>query len=165
MRVDFLRSLEHWKAAVTRLADPDYVAPPQAWQSLEHYLGVSLRQALSAAVSRVHCAIQELERELHSSKTLLDPTYWQQKLITVRQLYLRAETTVDFYADCLAARSIPRLAVLLRACDHIATRAMAEGLAPMGRQVPSALTYLDKGLGASVLKAGLRLWDGTVDNP
>jgi hypothetical protein len=165
MQADFLRSLEHWKAAVTRLADPDYIAPPQAWRSLEHYLGVSLRQALSAAVNKVHEAIQQLERELQSSSTMRDPAYWQQKLVIVRQLYLRAETTVDFYADCLASRSIPRLAALLRACDHIATRAMAEGLVPMGRQVPAALTYWDKGIGASVIKAGLRLWDGTIENP
>jgi hypothetical protein len=42
---------------------------------------------------------------------------------------------------------------------------MAEALTPLGRQVPAALTYLDAGLGASVLKAGLRLWDGTAENP
>jgi len=35
----------------------------------------------------------------------------------------------------------------------------------MGREVPAALTYLDKGTGASILKAGLRLWDGTAENP
>jgi hypothetical protein len=165
MQADFLRSLEHWKAGVTRLADLDYIASPQAWRSLEHYLGVSLRQALNATVNRVQGAIQQFERELQSSTTPRDPAYWQQKLVIVRQLYLRAETTVDFYADCLASRSIPRLAALLRACDHIATRAMAEGLVPMGRQVPAALTYWDKGIGASVIKAGLRLWDGTIENP
>lgn len=165
MQADFLRSLEHWKAATARLADADYVAAPEAWRSLEHYLGVSLRHALNKAVSRVQDSIQQLERELQSSATQRDPAHWQQKLVVVRQLYLRAETTVDFYADCLASRSIPRLAALLRACDHIATRAMAEGLVPMGRQVPAALTYWDKGIGASVIKAGLRLWDGTIDNP
>jgi hypothetical protein len=56
------------------------------------------------------------------------------------------------------------MGALLRACDHIATRSMAEALSPMGREVPAALTYLDKGLGASILKAGLRLWDGSADN-
>jgi hypothetical protein len=164
MQPDFARSLEHWKAAATRLADADLIAPPQAWRSLEHYLGVSLQQALAASVSRLHAAIQEFERELHSSGPR-DVAHWQQKLVSVRQLYFRAETTVDFYSDCLASRSIPRLAALLRACDHIATRAMAEGLQPMGREVPAAMTYWDKGVGASVIKAGLRLWDGTVENP
>jgi hypothetical protein len=164
MQPDFARSLEHWKIAADRLADADLIAPPEAWRSLEHYLGVSLRTALAASVRRVRSAVQALEREL-----VADPprhaTYWQRKLVHVRQLYFRAETTVDFYADCLASRSIPRLAVLLRACDHVATRAMAEGLAPMGREVPAALTYWDKGIGASVIKAGLRLWDGTVEAP
>ena len=73
MQADFLRSLEHWKAAMARLADPDQIAPPQAWHSLEHYLGVSLRQALSSAVSRTQGAIQQLERELQSSTTREDP--------------------------------------------------------------------------------------------
>lgn len=164
MRPDFARSLEHWKAAATRLADPDLVAPPQAWRSLEHYLGVSLRGALASSVGRLNRAILELEHEL-GSDVPRDVPYWQRKLVDVRRLYFRAETTVDFYSDCLASRSVPRLGALLRACDHIATRAMAEGLTPLGREVPAALTYWDKGVGASVLKAGLRLWDGTVENP
>lgn len=164
MRAHFARSLEHWKAAAERLADPDLVAPPQAWRSLEHYLGVSLRAALASSVTRLRGAIQEFDRELQTS-TSQNVSCWQRRLVSVRQLYFRAETTVDFYSDCLASRANSRLAALLRACDHIATRAMAEGLAPMGREVPAALTYWDKGIGASVLKAGLRLWDGTVENP
>jgi hypothetical protein len=72
---------------------------------------------------------------------------------------------VDFFADALATRASPELGALLRACDHIATRSMAEALTPLGRQVPAALSYLDAGMGASVLKAGLRLWDGTAENP
>jgi hypothetical protein len=160
----FLRSLAHWRSAAERLADQDLVASPQAWQALEHYLGVSLRTALVASVQRLRRAVDQFERELRLGG-IDDTAELQRRLVDIRQLYFRAETTVDFYSDCLATRSIPRLAALLRACDHIATRSMAEGLTPMGREVPAALTYLDKGLGASVLKAGLRLWDGTVENP
>jgi hypothetical protein len=42
---------------------------------------------------------------------------------------------------------------------------MRRVLEPLGRPTPPVLTYLDKGIGASILKAGLRLWDGGVDNP
>ena len=35
----------------------------------------------------------------------------------------------------------------------------------MGHTTPVAITYIDKGLGASILKAGLRLWDGGAENP
>ena len=89
----------------------------------------------------------------------------REALLGFRRAYTRAETSVDFFEDALSTRAAPEIGALLRACDHIATRSMAEALTPLGRQVPAALTYLDAGLGASVLKAGLRLWDGTAENP
>ena len=46
---------------------------------------------------------------------------------------------------------------------HSATKSMAPLLQPMGKSVPPVLTYIDKGLGASILKAGLRLWDGQTE--
>jgi len=40
-----------------RLADLDLVASPQAWQALEHYVGASLRTALTSTVQRLRrCA-------------------------------------------------------------------------------------------------------------
>jgi hypothetical protein len=164
-RAGFQREVEHWKIAAERLADLELVAPPQAWRALEHYLGVSLRTALTSAVDKVKQAVAQFETVLHASNGNSSIDHWQLQLTQIRQLYFRAETTVDFYADCLATRANPRFGAVMRACDHIATRSMAEALTPMGREVPAALTYLDKGLGASVLKAGLRLWDGTVENP
>lgn len=165
LRQEFARELEHWKTAAERLADLDAVAPPQAWQALEHYLGVSLRQALTAVVGRLRRMAHDFDVYIRTASADANVEQLQARLVDLRQAYLRAETTVDFYADALVTRSIPRMAALLRACDHIATRSMAEALTPMGREVPAALTYIDKGLGASILKAGLRLWDGTAENP
>jgi hypothetical protein len=163
LRLEFARECEHWKAAAERLGDVDAVAPAPAWQALEHYLGVSLRGALRSVVSRLQRMAGEFERQLAFDDRAIEQL--QAQLVAVRQAYMRAETTVDFYADALSTRASPRLGALLRACDHIATRSMAEALTPMGREVPAALTYLDKGLGASILKAGLRLFDGTEENP
>jgi hypothetical protein len=42
---------------------------------------------------------------------------------------------------------------------------MVAALDQLGRTTPPVLTYIDKGLGASILKAGLRLWDGSTENP
>jgi len=42
---------------------------------------------------------------------------------------------------------------------------MTQILDPLNKQSPQVLTYLDKGLGASILKAGIRLWDGGSENP
>ena len=45
-------------------------------------------------------------------------------------------------------------------CDVLARLSMERVLVPLKREVPPVLTYVDKGLGASILRAGLRLWDG-----
>ena len=164
LRQEFARECEHWKTAAERLADVESVAPAAAWQALEHYLGVSLRRSLGTIVGRLRRVVGDFERTLASGADV-SVDQLQARLVAVRQAYTRAETTVDFFADALATRSSPRLGALLRACDHIATRSMAEALTPLGREVPAALTYLDKGLGASILKAGLRLWDGTEESP
>jgi hypothetical protein len=57
------------------------------------------------------------------------------------------------------------MAGLLRACDILADRSMSALLDQLGHTTPVVLTYVDKGLGASILKAGLRLWDGGAENP
>ena len=41
---------------------------------------------------------------------------------------------------------------------------MQELLQQLGKDTPAILTYIDKGVGASILKAGLRLWDGNISN-
>ena len=42
---------------------------------------------------------------------------------------------------------------------------MAMLLDQLGRPTPSAISYFEKGIGAAVLRANLRLWDGTGVNP
>jgi hypothetical protein len=159
------RQLAHWRLAATRLADLDAVAPAAAWRGLEHYLGLSLRQTLSGMVAQLIRTTDEIARRLATARSAAEVARARAAILELRLAYTRAETSVDFYEDALSTRAAPGMGALLRACDHIATRSMAEALVPLGRQVPAALTYLDAGLGASVLKAGLRLWDGTSENP
>jgi hypothetical protein len=164
IRAERLRELEHWKLAVDRLSDLEALAPSSAWQALEHYTGVALRDALTKSIMHLRKRVEHLAARLQSTSQA-DVDSLREEFQSLRQAFLRTETTLDFYADALATRAQPKTAVLLRACDHIATRGMAEALSPLGRQSPAALTYLDKGLGASILKAGIRLWDPDVENP
>jgi hypothetical protein len=159
------RQLEHWRLAAVRLGNLDAVAPASAWHGLEHYLGLSLRQTLREIVALLIRTADDIARRLARAGSPETVAEVRGALLGFRRAYLRAETSVDFFADALSTRAAPEMGALLRACDHIATRSMAEALTPLGRQVPAALTYLDAGLGASVLKAGLRLWDGTAENP
>lgn len=162
--IELSRQLEHWRLAAERLVVPESIASPQAWQSLEHYLGVSLRSTIATAADQLRGRIAALAERLRDAQPEALPRL-RRDLLAVRQLYLRTETTVDFFADALATRSTEPMGSWLRACDHLATRAMAEVLRPLGHPVPAALTFADKGAGAAIWKMGLRLWDGSTRNP
>jgi hypothetical protein len=158
------RQVEHWSMAAERLAAAEAVASPQAWQMLEHYLGVSLRATIATATAQLRQRIATLTRQLQHAGAR-DVPRLRHELMAVRRLYIRTETTVDFFADAIATRATEPMGSWLRACDHLATRAMSEVLRPLGHDVPAALTFADKGAGAAIWKMGLRLWDGTVNNP
>ena len=124
-----------------------------------------MRERLTEAVLRLRPIAAALRHELDDAQTVDDLEKVRRRLLDFRRRYARVETAVDFYADAINTRTSREVAALLRACDVIAGRSMAIILGPLGKSTPPVLCYLDKGLGASVLKAGLRLWDGTTENP
>ena len=162
LRLQLLRQIYHWEMASAELANLEQSASPQAWASLERYVGVSLRQSLSEAVN-------QLQREARIVRAMYEvarypndlDAVWRQ-LIAYRDRYLKTETLVDFYGHAVNTRTNSTLSTNLRALDVLAMRSMQQLLEPLGKQTPPVLTYLDRGLGASILKAGLRLWDGTL---
>jgi len=83
-------------------------------------------------------------------------------LLRLRRDYLRAETVIEFFADAVNTRTNPRIAAILRGLDALAVDSMERVLGPIRIEVPPVLTYLDKGLGASILRAGARLWDASL---
>ena len=85
----------------------------------------------------------------------------RRSLLAFRARYLQVELTIDFYAVAINTRTGSTIGGPLRACDTLAHRSMAQLLDQLGKPTPIVLTYVDKGLGASILKAGLRLWDRT----
>ena len=165
VRSQLARQVAHWTAAAARLQDLEDLAPPAAWNSLERYLGLSIRQHLTRVVARLNRDAALLKAAFDSALSIADLATIRRQLLAFRQLYLRVETTLDFYADAINTRTSSTLAGLMRACDTLAHRSMAQILDQLGKPTPITLTYLDKGLGASILKAGLRLWDGTGVNP
>lgn len=160
VRASLLRQSKHWTQAAARLARLDEMAAPEAWHRLERYLGVSLRDHLRAVTARLNAQGAALLATVVASVTPQEVAHARRLLLSYRRQYLRAEVTVDFYSDAINSRTNTVLGAKLRACDVLAYRSMATLLEPLGHEVPVALTYIDKGLGASILKAGLRLWDG-----
>ncbi|HZC99993.1 MAG TPA: hypothetical protein VFA46_07320 [Actinomycetes bacterium] len=154
--------LTHWRLAVDALADLNAVAAPEAWASLESYLQQGVRDRLAAVVAALAQEARALERMLgdaHSTDTV------RRGVLRLRERYLRAETVLDFYGDAVNSRTNPTLRALLRGYDTLAGDSMSRSLEPLGIPSPPALTYVDKGLGAAILRAGVRLWDHAHPSP
>lgn len=147
--------------AVSRLANLETLASPDAWAGLERYLGVALRQNLAEALSRLQKEAAVLRARFDAAQTSDDLERVRSHVVAFRRRYTRTATLVEFYGDAVNTRTNPDVAALLRACDEMAVRSMAQVLDPLGKTTPPVLTYLDiKELGAAILKADLRLWDG-----
>ncbi len=164
IRAQVERQVAHWSMAASRLALDD-LAAPAAWSRLEQYLGVSLRRHLQGVIERVRDGADALSTMNRSARTPRELVELHRRLLAFRRQFLRAETTLDYFADAIATRTNAESAALLRACDSLAYRSMAQILDPLGKPAPAVLTYFDKGLGASILKAGLRLWDAGAPSP
>lgn len=162
MKLQAARQVEHWALATEQLGDLGRTASPQSFAWLERYLGARLRETLTSSVARLARQTRALRAQVDAAETRRDVARLRDDLLDFRRRYLAVETTIDFYADAINTRTNGRVGAQLRACDFLAGEAMRAVLGPLGRPVPPVLCYLDKGLGASILKAGLRLWDDSV---
>ncbi len=165
VRLQIGREVAHWMMATSHLEDLDSFASPEAWDGLERYMGVAIRQRLSEAVERLQRQAAALGASFYAAQTMEMLERVQKQLVVFRGRYFRTETALDFYADAINTRTNPEISTLLRACDILARRSMVDALDQLGKPTPHVLTYLDNGRGASILKAGLRLWDGSTENP
>jgi hypothetical protein len=154
--------IAHWRLAAQDLADLDAAAAPEAWQALEAYLQRGVRARLAAVVASLLEQATALQRLAGNGG---EPAAVRAGVLALRSRYLAAETVVDFYGDAVNSRTDPALRALLRGFDALAGDSMAATLGPLGIEAPPALVYVDKGLGASILRAGVRLWDQAHPSP
>ncbi|MDH3337083.1 MAG: hypothetical protein OEM76_04580 [Gammaproteobacteria bacterium] len=153
--------LLHWELAIDRLSELDEIASPEGWSRLERETGAVLRSSISKSIRELKQEAANVRRTI-DKKPLAEVT---RGIHNVRRDYLRTETMLDFFADAINSRSSEGTGRLLRGLDRIATDGMKQVLEPLGHSPPPVITYIDKGLGASILKAGLRLWDRRSINP
>jgi hypothetical protein len=164
IRNQMSRQVAHWSLATRNLAELDELASPESWRQLEQYLGITVRRELTESSDRLEKKVALLRAALRAASSIEELKAVNQLLLECRLQYLRTETTLEFFADAIRTRTDARLGGLLRACDSLAYRSMSIVLDQLDKKTPVALTYVHPGLGASILKAKLRLWDGT-DNP
>jgi hypothetical protein len=165
LRLQLARQVGHWAFASGRLQDLDSFASARAWDELEAYLGEAVRRTLSIAAARLRERAAQLHQRLQAAVDTEQLEMLRLEVVRFRKQYLRTEVVFDYYGDAVVSRADPETAALLRACDVLAAKSMQRLLGPLDKEVPPVLTYLDKGLGASILKAGLRLWDGRTISP
>ncbi len=156
------RQVNHWSQAASRLSVLDNLASGNAWHGIEHKMGVLLKDTLKKSIDEVVSLADSLKKQLENSSGEENLRSIKRGLLELRSKYLKAEETIQFYTVAVNSRTTPGLAALLRACDILCVKSMQELLRPLGKETPQVLTYIDKGVGASILKAGLRLWDGKI---
>jgi hypothetical protein len=161
-RTSLSRQVNHWLQAATRLSSLDHLASGYAWNGVDHRIAVMLKKAMQESILEVVDLANNLKRQLANSSDPDTLRTIKRGLIKLRDRYLKTEETIHFYTVAINSRTTPGIAALLRACDILCMRCMQALLKPLGKDTPPVLTYVDKGVGASILKAGLRLWDGRV---
>lgn len=154
--------ISHWQQAIDALGDLETVASPAAWESLETYLQDRVRGRLTELTGSLRAEASAVALMVEGGP---DHTKVRQATLRLRSRYLRLETLLDFFGDAVNSRTNPALGALLRGYDVLAGDSMATVLSPLGIDVPPVLVYQDKGLGAAILRAGIRLWDGGQLSP
>lgn len=163
---DLERQLAHWLGAATTFLDAEEFASESAWRSVEAEIGMPLRRQLATivadliAMGRSASTVTRAAR-LDSSQVAAAAEAVQQ----FRRRYTQVEVTLDFFGDAVNSRTSPNLRSALQSLDRLAAASMAPVLARAGQPQVPALVFLDKGMGASILRAGIRLWTPGSINP
>jgi hypothetical protein len=162
LRSQVLRQLNHWEGAAERLDDFEATALPEAWATLERYVGVTLRDGLKQARDQLKREAVAVRASFNASRSRSELERVADQVGLLRKRYLQTELLVDFYVAAVRARANPEVGLQLRACDVMADRVVRGALEPLTMKVPPIMTYFTTGIGASILRIGTRLWDGSL---
>ena len=160
------RQLAHWMSAARSFLDAEAFASRTAWESLENTIGLPIRTQLARSVDELIRSGRAAADVVRGSRT--DPAGLpaaQAALQRFRRLYLQVETTLDFFGQAVNSRTSPQLRATMQALDRLARQSIETTLRPLGITVPPVLTYIGDGLGASIIRAGIRLWAPGTVNP
>jgi hypothetical protein len=156
---DLARQVAHWRAAARTFRDAEEFASMEAWRAVERDIGAPLRQQMHEVVEELIRFGEATEEAIRAARR--DPGLLSKAAGAVqrfRRRYIQVDTTLDFLGDAVNSRTSPRLRAALANLDRLALNSMAPVLERARMPVPRALVYQDKGTGASILRAGVRLW-------
>lgn len=153
------RQANHWLQASLRLSQIENLASGYAWHGLDRQVSRLIKDGLKESIEGLVNLAQALSGEIQLN---LSQDSLHNRLLELRNRYVSVEETVHFYTIAINSRTNPTISALLRACDILCVKSMKTILNDLGYPCPLVLTYVEKGLGASILKSGLRLWDGNT---
>jgi hypothetical protein len=157
------RQIIHWLDAAERLSEINNMASSMAWQGLDTGTQAEIKNYLQKNVSILVTKGKHLEKQLNETGGNLPLQVQLRKaLLRYKADYLKIETTIHFYTDAINTRTQVEVAEMLQGCDVLCKLCFDAFLKPLYKPIPTVITYLDKGLGAAIMKAGLRLWDGSM---
>jgi hypothetical protein len=126
------------------------------WRGLQEPL-VALKRQLNAAVDGLAPTGPAAKIDMEQGRSV------SYRLGRIELEISKAFTLYDTYMDVLTQRHSPELGPLLRGCDVLALDALDRSpLLTLSRRAP--LVYCDRGFGASILRSGVRLFEG-IANP
>jgi hypothetical protein len=156
---DLQRQLAHWLAAAKTFRDAEEFASLAAWQSVEREIGAPLRRQLHQAVEDLVALGESTAALIRAARS--DPEALNAAMAAMqrfRRRFLQVDVTLDFVGDAVNSRTSPLLRAALGSLDRLAVASMLPVLQRAGKPVPRVLVYQDKGTGASIIRAGVRLW-------
>jgi hypothetical protein len=156
---DLQRQVAHWLAAARTFRDAEEFASLESWRSVERETGAPLREQIHATVEDLVALGDSTARLVQAARR--DPSAMPRAAAAVqrfRRRYVQVDTMLDFLGDAVNSRTSPVLCAALGTLDRLAVASMAPVLERAGKPVPQVLVYQDKGTGASILRAGVRLW-------
>jgi len=163
---DLERQLAHWLAAAAAFADAEAFASVEAWAAVEARVGSPLRRQLGDTVDRLLAQGRAARATVATARR--DPARRAEAHLAVqrfRRSYRQVETTLEFFGNAVNSRTSPPLRATLNHLDRLAGDSIKPSLDAAGKPVPQVLCYVDQGLGASILRAGVRLWEPGTVNP
>ena len=156
---DLKRQLAHWLATAKTFRNAEEFAAIEAWRAVERDIGLPLRKEMHRIVEGLIAEGETVESHIceigSNVQALARATTAVQRF---RRHYIQVDTTLDYLGDAINSRTSPVLRTALSTLDTLAVASMESVLKLSGKPVPRVLVYLDKGTGASILRAGVRLW-------
>lgn len=154
------RQAVHWLQAAQHLGQYERLMHPYGMSGLHTPLLLKLQLFVKENCDAVITKAQNIIAALDSTTDAYRLEQIKNEVIRLRDMYLSTETAVHYYTDAVNTRTSQQMASVMRACDILCKKSMDAVLQPLGKPSPLVLTFVDKGVGASILKSDLRLWNG-----